>query len=245
MMVFSTKGIVLRTVSYGETSVIVSCYTQSFGLQSYIVNGVRSGKKSNFKANLFQPASILEMEVYHNELKNLQRIKETKWHYLYNQVFFNVYKNAVALFITELLQKVLRQPESNPDLYEFIEDSYITLDKADEKTVANLPLYFAIHLTSFFGAKIQNNHTLPTDLLDLQEGFFTPSPPLHPYYASSQVAAIIAHLLKIMQPAELQQLVLNKYERRATLDTLIQFYSLHIHDFGAMKSLAVLQEVLA
>lgn len=244
-MVFPTKGIVLRTVPYGETSVIVSCYTQSFGLQSYIVNGVRTGKKANFKANLFQPASILEMEVYHNDLKNLQRIKEAKWHYLYTQVFFNVYKNAVALFFTELLQKTLRQPEANPDLYEFIEDSYITLDKADEKIVANFSLYFAIHLLSFFGAKIQDNYTNPTDLLDLKEGSFIQAPPFHPYYTSSQVAAIIAHLLKIMQPAELQEMALNKLDRRETLDTLIQFYSLHIHDFGALKSLAVLQEVLA
>lgn len=244
-MVFSTKAIVLRTVPYGETSVIVSCYTQSFGLQSYIVNGVRTGKRANLKANLFQPASILEMEVYHNDLKNLQRIKEAKWHYLYSQVFFNVYKNAVALFITELLQKVLRQPEANEDLYEFIEDSYITLDKADEKIVANFSLYFAIHLLSFFGAKIQDNYTNPTDLLDLKEGSFIQAPPFHPYYTSSQVAAIIAHLLKIMQPAELQEMALNKLDRRETLDTLIQFYSLHIHDFGALKSLAVLQEVLA
>lgn len=244
-MVFSTKGIVLRTVPYGETSVIVSCYTQSFGLQSYIVNGVRTGKKANFKANHLQPASILEMEVYHNDLKNLQRIKEAKWHYLYTRVFFNVYKNAVALFITELLQKTLRQPEANPELYEFIEDTYITLDKSDEKTVANLPLYFAIHLTSFFGAKIQDNHVRSTDLLDLQEGSFTQNAPLHPYYTSPRVAAIIAHLLKIMQPVELHDLVLNKFERRETLETLIQFYSLHIHDFGSMKSLAVLQEVLA
>ncbi|MBN8860695.1 MAG: DNA repair protein RecO [Sphingobacteriales bacterium] len=244
-MVFSTKAIVLRTVPYGETSVIVSCYTQAFGLQSYILNGVRTGRKTNSKGNLFQPASILDMEVYHNELKNLQRIKEVKWHYLYNQVFFNVYKNAVALFITELLQKVVRQPESNADLYEFIEDAYITLDKADDKIVANFPLYFAIHLTSFFGSKIQDNHTAPTDLLDLREGTFTAVPPVHALCTSARVASIIAHLLKIMQPVELPEMILNKLERRETLEALIQFYSLHIHDFGAMRSLAVLQEVLA
>ncbi|MBS1655487.1 MAG: recombination protein O N-terminal domain-containing protein, partial [Bacteroidetes bacterium] len=60
-----TKGIVLRTVKYGETSVIVTIYTELFGIQSYLVNGVRvSSKKGSGKANLFQPSAILDMVVY-------------------------------------------------------------------------------------------------------------------------------------------------------------------------------------
>ena len=55
-----TKGIVLRTVKYGETSVIVTIFTELFGVQSYLVNGVRtSTKKGVGKANLFQPAARL------------------------------------------------------------------------------------------------------------------------------------------------------------------------------------------
>ncbi len=78
-MTHKTKGIVLRSVNYGETSVITSVYTESFGLQSYIVKGVRqSTKKGQSKQIYFQPGAILEMEVYHNELKNLQFIKEYK-----------------------------------------------------------------------------------------------------------------------------------------------------------------------
>ena len=75
-----TKGIVLRAVKYGETSLIVTMFTELFGLQSYLVNGVRtSTKKGSGKANLFQPTAILELVVYHNELKHLNRIKEFKW----------------------------------------------------------------------------------------------------------------------------------------------------------------------
>jgi len=76
-------------------------------------------------------------------------------------------------------------------------------------------------------------------------GTFTAVPPVHALCTSARVASIIAHLLKIMQPVELPEMILNKLERRETLEALIQFYSLHIHDFGAMRSLAVLQEVLA
>ena len=88
----TTKGIVLRTVKYGETSVIVSVFTELFGVQSYIVNGVRSAsKKGGTKANLFQPAAILELVVYHNEQKNLQRIKEYRWPVLYEYIFSDVF----------------------------------------------------------------------------------------------------------------------------------------------------------
>ena len=77
MQLNKTKGIVLKTVKYGETSLIVTAYTELFGIQSYLVNGVRSSsRKGPGKANLFQPAAILDLLVTHNELKNLQRIRE-------------------------------------------------------------------------------------------------------------------------------------------------------------------------
>src|SRR5690349_5064937 len=118
-----TKGIVLRTVKYGETSIIVSIFTELFGLQSYLVNGVRTAtKKGTGKAGLFQPTAILELVVYHNELKQLNRIKEFKWNYIYRQILSDVPKNAVALFMIELLTKCLKQPEPNPDLFHFTED---------------------------------------------------------------------------------------------------------------------------
>ena len=120
-----TKGIVLRTVKYGETSVIVTVFTEFFGVQSYLVNGVRtSTKKGSGKANLFQPAAILDLVVYHNELKHLNRIKEFKWGFLYQHILSDVQKNAVALFMVELLTKCLKQPEPNPDLFQFTEDCF-------------------------------------------------------------------------------------------------------------------------
>jgi len=87
---------------------IITIFTELFGVQSYLVNGVRtSSKKGSGKANLFQPSAILDLIVYHNELKNLQRIKEFKWGYLYAHILSDVHKNAVALFMIELLTKCL------------------------------------------------------------------------------------------------------------------------------------------
>src|ERR1700760_4460866 len=179
-MIHKTKGIVLRTVKYGETSVVVTIYTELFGIQSYLVNGVRSSsKKGPGKANLFQPAAILDLVVYHNELKNLQRIREFKWGVLYQHIFFDVLKNSVALFMVELLQKCLKQPEPNPELFYFIEDSFLHLDACEGRVLANFSLFFTLHLAGFFGFRIQDIYSERNPILDLREGQFVAEMPHH------------------------------------------------------------------
>lgn len=117
-MVHKTKGIILRSVKFGETSVIVTILTELFGLQSYLVNGVRtSSLKGSSKIALFQPSAMLDLIIYHQESKNLQRLKEYSWNHLYQNIFSDVVTNAIALFMIELLQKCLKQPEPNPELF--------------------------------------------------------------------------------------------------------------------------------
>jgi DNA repair protein RecO (recombination protein O) len=244
-MIQKTRGIVLRTVKYGETSVVVLIYTESFGIQSYLVNGVRTSKKSSAKANHFQPGSILELVVYHNDLKNLQRLREFKWHYLYRQTFFDVRKNAVMLFMVELLQKTIKQPESHPDLYNFIEDAFISLDAADDLVTANFPLFFALHLTAFFGFRINDEYSEKNNILDLREGNYVQAPPSHPYFLEGESARITSQLLKTMIPDELHQFSLNHVIRRQLLEAYMIFFALHIQDFGNMRTLPVLQEIIS
>ncbi len=244
-MIQRTKGIVLRTVKYGETSLVVTMLTELFGIQSYMVNGVRTNsKKGAGRANLFQPIAILELEVYHNELKNLQRIKEFKWSYLYKTIFFDVRKNAVALFMVELLQKCLKQPEENPELFSFAEDAFIHLDESAEAVTANFPLFFAIHLSSFFGFRLEDEYDETHNILDLREGRFVTQHPDHQQYLEDPLCFITSQLLRVMQPEELTLLKLNFETRRTLLQAYEAFYALHVPDFGAIRSLPILQEVL-
>ena len=245
-MLHKTKGIVIRVVKYGETSVIVSIYTELFGIQSYIVNGVRtSSKKGSGKANLFQPAAILDLVVYHNELKNIQRLREFKWAYLYNNLFFDVIKNSVALYMIELMQKSLKQPEPNANLFHFLEDAFLHLDKSDGVIVANYPLFFALHLSGFYGFRFSDTYSPKNNILDLQEGEFVPEQPAHRFFLEGDYSYITSQLLKVMQPHELKQIKLNNEMRRVLLNAYAIFYALHIQNFRTMKSLPVLQEVLS
>jgi DNA repair protein RecO (recombination protein O) len=247
-----TKGIVLRTVKYGETSVIVTIFTELFGVQSYLVNGVRTfSKKGSGKANLFQPSAILDMVVYHSELKQLQRINEFRWSHLYQHILSDVKKNAVALFMVELLIKCLKQPEEHSDLFHFVEDAFLHLDESSETVTANFPLYFALHLPVFFGFRIPPNplkgafKDSENLYLDLREGSFETKQPDHPYFIEGKQATITAELLMVMQPEELEEIKLNHDFRRNLLYVFEKYYALHIQDFGTLKTLPVLREILS
>jgi len=245
-MVHKTKGIVLRTVKYGETSLVVTIFTEGFGVQSYLVNGVRTPtKKGTAKANLFQPTAILDLIAYHNELKNLQRLKEFKWDFLYQHILSDIRKNAVALFMIELLSKCLKQPEANTELFYFVEDALHHLDEANDSVTANFPLFFALHLAVFFGFRISDEFSETNFYLDLEEGSFVEERPRHSHYLQDKEAAAVSHILKIMQPKELDDVVLNQETRRRITHALEEYYALHIPDFGTMKTLPVLKEIMS
>jgi DNA repair protein RecO (recombination protein O) len=236
---------VLKTVKYGETSLIVSIYTELFGIQTYMINGVRtSSKKGMGKANLFQPASQLDLVIYNNQFKNLQRLKEYRWSHLYESIFFDIGKTAVALFMVELLQKTIRQPETNAELFYFIEDAFLHLDKAAASTVANFPLFFAMHLPSFFGFRMNDDYSDHKNIIDLMEGNFVNERPTHAHYLEGDYSFITSQLLKMLQPHELQELKMNRDIRLQLLRSYQDYYALHIQDFGTLKTLSVLHEIL-
>lgn len=241
----NTKAIILRSVRYGETSLIVTALTELFGMQSYILNGVRSSsKKGSNKASHFQPTAILDLVVYHNDLKQLQRIRDFQWAFLYEKILTDVHRNAIALFMVELLTKCLKQPEANSDLYQFVEDCFMHLDRAGDAEAANYPIFFSVHLPVFFGFRLHDNYSPWYKYLDLQEGSFCEHPPLHNNYLDENLSYITAQLLRVQQPDELNQIKLNHLVRRQLLQAYQAYFNWQVQDFGTMKTLSVLREIL-
>ncbi|HEU5146219.1 MAG TPA: DNA repair protein RecO, partial [Chryseosolibacter sp.] len=107
-MIFKTRGIVFRFTKFQETSIIVTIFTEQFGLQSYIVNGVRS-KSSKNKIALYQPLTLLNLVVYHRENANIERIKEISCLHPYRTLATDVRKSTLAIFINELLNKTVKE----------------------------------------------------------------------------------------------------------------------------------------
>lgn len=214
-----------------------------FGIQSYMVNGVRTSGKSA-KAHFFQPSSLLEMQVYHNELKNLQRIKEVKWSSLYKNVLSDVIKNSIALFMVELLQKTLKQPETNENLFHFCEDAFLHLDVAEKEITANFAVYFSIRIAQISGFSLQNNYSEKRNIFNIQEGDFVEENLADTEFITPQLSRDFSEMLKAIHPNDLSEIKMNGKTRSSMLKIMESFYAWHIPEFGKMKTLNVLSAIL-
>ena len=221
-MLHKTKGVVFRFTRYGESSIIVNIFTSQFGLQGYIVKGVRS-KSSRGKIALYQPLSLLDLVVYHRESAALMHIREARCLHLYQHISTDVRKTTIALFINEVLNRGVKEESHASDLCDFIISSLIELDQTER--VENFHLVFLIQLSRWLGFQ-------PQTVNEVLEGR-----PLEP----NEEKALI-ELLKADFSTPLQ---ITNNERRTLLDVLVFFYARHIDGFGHMKSVAVLREILS
>ena len=243
-MLHNTKGIVLRVTKYGDTSIIMSAYTELFGLQQYIIKGARvMSKKGANKGVFYQPAAILQMEVYHTPMKAMQMVKEVSWDYVYQTVYSDVLRNAVALYIVEVLQQTM-QPEPHPEMFYLIEDTFKQLDKGGAGLVSNLPIYFLIHLSQTMGFGLQGKYSDDTPILDIKEGEFVSKPPAHPYYLEAQTAQVASTFLQVQFYNDLETISLSGAQRKKILELFQLSLSWHYKKFSEIKSLPILQSIL-
>src|SRR5688572_9797502 len=148
-MLYKTRGIVFRFVKFGETSIIVTIFTELFGLQSYIVNGVRSKSAKN-KIALYQPLTLLNLVAYHRENVNIERIREIQCFHPYQTLNADIPKSAMALFITELINKTVKDESHTHEMFGFLSNSLIAIDSL-KTGFENSHLIFMIKLSRLLG----------------------------------------------------------------------------------------------
>jgi DNA repair protein RecO (recombination protein O) len=221
-MLHKTRGIVFRFTRYGETSIIVTIFTEQFGLQTYIVNSVRS-KSNKSKMALFQPLTLLDLVVYHKENASILRIKEVKCLHPYQELSSHVHKSTIGMFINEVVNKTVKEESHAGDLCSFLIESLIKLDQMKAGT-ENFHLIFLVLLSRHLGfGPQQAREILGGRLLDAQEEII---------------------LQDLINSDYESQLPITAIQRRNILDTLLHFYAVHIETFGEMRSVQVLRDVL-
>ena len=140
-MLVKTKGIVFRTLKYGESSLILDIYTEELGLRSYIANGVRKSKSRQHAAH-YQLMSVLDLVVYEQNNRDLNRIKEIKLDIIYERLPFEIERSSVGIFLLELCQKSIKEKEQNSKLFHFIRNWFYTWTK--------VPRVFQMHIYSLW-----------------------------------------------------------------------------------------------
>jgi DNA repair protein RecO (recombination protein O) len=240
-MLHKTKGIVFRTIRYSDTSLIVHIYTELFGLQSYLVNGSH-GKKAKIKANMFQPLSLVEMNVTNREKSTMHRISDLVPGQSWTSIPYDIYKSSVVLFLNEMLVKSIREEEPNAALFEYISHALQILDLSAESP-ANFHLVFLTKLANILGFSPHGNWSESTPVFNLAEGQFQGHEPSHIHFMPASLSKSFADVIAAnFENAHLLQL--NSSRRRELLRKTIEYYQLHISTVKDIKSHLVLEEVL-
>ena len=242
-MLQQTQGIVLKTFKYSETSLIVRIYTEKLGLQSYLINRVRH-KKAKIKPALLQGLSVLDMVVYHRQNKNIQHIKELKLAYVFSAIPFDTVRSSIALFITEILYKTIKEATVNTAQFEFLQ-SFIQYLDLTKLPVGNLHLWFMLHWSAFLGFFPQNNFEHKKHIFfNIKDGLFCTQKTSKKIYLDAALSEKLSVLLSISLQ-HLHQVTLSRLERQQLLQALILFYQTHIEGFDNVQSVKILQVILS
>jgi len=239
-MIESTKAIVLHQIKYSDTGIIVQLYTRKFGRQSCMIRGMRN-KKTGKHNVFFQPMTILELVLYHKESRGMQMMKDFSVSYSPSDIYSNVRKSSVAIFLGEVLTSVLREESANEALFDFIADSVVYFDSF-RKGYANFHLAFLAGLSSYLGFEPRPKTGREGTYFDMLNGNFIPQPPDHGYYANAEISAILSTFFSTSY-GKINSIILTGSIRNEVLETLVKYYSLHLPGLKKIKSLEVLKEV--
>lgn len=239
-MLHKTRGIVLKTTAYAESSVVVHIFTEKFGIQSYLVNGVKK-PKTKIRLNMLQPLHLLDMVVYHKDGTGLQRVSEARQLPLFQRIPYDVIKSSVVLFLNEVVYKSVKQQGPDIAMFEFLYNAIIWLDSADE-TPVNFHIYFLLKFTRYLG--FYPALPKPVDkFFDLKDGVFTAYAPGHAFVLHEPHTSQWAHILGCSL-TDLFTIKISNNDRRVLIQKVVDFYRLHIDNIGDIKSNEILEEVL-
>jgi DNA repair protein RecO (recombination protein O) len=238
-MILKTRGIVLHTTRYGESSLVVHCYTEHSGRQTYMVKGVRKSRRNN-RSNLFQPLFILDFEVYHKDTRDMQLVKEVSRTIPLNTIPYDITKSTQALFMAEVLYRVVREEEPNPMLAQFLIHSIQYLDEL-EAPLADFHIIFLFHLSKYLGFYPQNNFGEGRRFFSLESGQFNSFYNDPDGMLDEATSALWSKYIE-SNFEDSQSLGFNSIQRKTILDNLVRFYKSHVAGMGEIRSLEVLHD---
>ena len=148
-MIQTTKAIVINTIKYGDTSLIATCYTEKYGVKTYMLKGILTSKKSTIKLAYFQPLMVLNLTANHNNKGALNFIKDVEVLNFNHSIYSTIKKQTIALFLAEIVYYSIREEEENSQLFQYLETSFLWLETHDN--CSNFHLLFLLNLTKFLG----------------------------------------------------------------------------------------------
>lgn len=142
-MAVHTRLIVLNTTPLGERSLVLHTISREWGRRSFIVS---AGKHQS----LYLPLSILDAEAQENPKSDLWRLSGISAVYPLNGLRLGAFKNAIAMFMAEVLYRTVTDGSDEPGLFEWCESSILVLD-ALEGDFSNYHIHWLLQLCAAMG----------------------------------------------------------------------------------------------
>ncbi len=228
-----TEAIILRTIKYRESSLIFDAYSQSDGLLSLIIGGVRK-KSAKISAGMLQVGNIVKLIAYPSK-GSLARVKDLQMSHVYQTIMTDIAKISVLNFYIEVFRKSVKENEESVGLYQFLHEKLLSLDENDHLShTANIYMIELSRLIGF-GPNLQEGHLA----FDLREGHSLGHEVVGQDYISEEVYQYFESLST--SPRDILPNGIAKTTRSSLTDKLIRYYRNHIESFGELKSLSILR----
>ena len=234
------RGIVLNTVRYSDKHNIVHIYTDGHGLMSFAVPQGKTSASRMRNAQLM-PLSLVDLEAAVRHGRELATMRELRRNYPLATLYSDPLKNAIALFISELLAHVIQEPEGNDPLFRYIEQAVQLLEQMPGQ-VANFHICFLYHLGAHLGIQPNLESYRKGHWFDMSEGVFVPAAVRGHAMLPPQEAQVI-HLLSRMTFSNMGVFRFNREERNRMLDVIISYYRLHNAAIGTLRSPDILNQL--
>lgn len=236
---YSTTGVVLHTLKYGDNALIVFLLTADRGRTSCIVRGIK-GRHGGNRMALLQPMFVVEIEAVSSSRAQMDTIRDVRSAVPLVSVPFDIVKSTIAMFMAEVLYRLVRDVEPNSPLFDFVCGAVQSLDDAAEG-VANFHLKFLVELSRYMGFYPSGDYR-EGDLLDIREGAFVGALPLHGDAMSADNTRILAAVMS-EEFDTLSRISLNRTARDGFLSAMLDYFGYHLDTIHTIRSVEILRTV--
>ena len=128
-MIINTNAIVLKTFSYGETSLISRCFTEDRGKISFLIKGAKS--KKNLIAPYFQPLSYINIIFNENEKRELQIVSKVSFVKIWTKIPLSLKKMTLSQSVLEISDFTLETNDPYPNLFQILIKTFLYFENGD------------------------------------------------------------------------------------------------------------------
>ena len=237
-----TRAIVLRTVKYGDSGLVVDMLTEKQGRVSFIVK-VPKSPKGKLRKQFFMPLSLVEVDFDFRMKSGLQHLRDVRLSQPLPSLAMDPFKLSIGLFLAEFLCHATRDEQDNGPLFNFVAFSMEWLDKV-EGNFSNFHLVFMIRLSRFIGFFPNTEDAREGAFFDLINSCFTVNVPTHSHFLVPEEAGKIALLMRLSYKT-MHLCAMSRVERNRCTEVILEYYRLHVPGFPQLKSFDVLKELFA